>query len=107
MYSTDSFKNTDSFRNKSSDCLYESITESFTYSFKTLILSEMKQETGFMTVTLNHSHSFSWYIQNTDLFRNETSDCLYERVIESLNQLIYSKTLIHSEVKLLTGFMVA
>jgi len=94
------------------------------------IHSETKQVTVFMNESLNHW--LTWFIQTPDSFRNKASDCLYERVTESLTHLIHSnawfiqkqskwqslwmshwiidslnsiKRLIHSETKQVTVFM--
>ncbi len=57
-------------------------------SFKWPIHSETKQVTVFMNESLNHW--LTWVIQMADSFRNKASDCLYERVSESLTHLSHS-----------------
>ncbi len=43
--------------------------------------------------------------KNTDLFISETSDCLYERVIESLTQQICSKNTFISKQNTIPGVL--
>ncbi len=101
----------DSFRNEASDCPYEWATESLTHSirFKRLIHSETRRVTVLMNGPLNHwltrfvqngwfiqktrrvtvlmngplNHWLTRFIQTADSFRNEASDCPYERATES------------------------
>ncbi len=114
----------DSFRNESSGGPYERVTESLTHSIRSnmWIHSVTSQVTVLMNESLNHwltrfiltrgfiqkrvkwrslwtSH---WIIDSLDSFKhldsfsNESSDCPYERVTESLTHSIYSNTWIHS-----------
>lgn len=39
---------------------------------------------GNKSLSLSLNHSFNRFVQTADSFRNEASDSLYERVIESL-----------------------
>ncbi len=69
----------DSFRNQGSDCCYERFTESLTSldACKLLIQWESRQVTVVMNVLLNHW--LTRFVQTTDSFRNQASDCCYER----------------------------
>lgn len=56
----------------------------------------------FLKKSLNHL--LNWFIQYIDSFMTNTRDCLNEWLIESVTQLIHSKTLLHSQPKLMTAF---
>ncbi len=102
---------------KTSNCLYEGVTESLAHSshsngsfdqkrskqlslwrshwiigslesFKHLIRSETKQATVLMKESLNHW--LAQVIQTAHSIRNEASDCSYEGVTESLAHSIHS-----------------
>ncbi len=108
-----------SFRNESNDCLYEWVSESLTRSIhsnssffqkrikwlslwmslwivdsldslKQLILSETNQMTVFMNESLNRW--LARFTQTVNSFRNESNDCLYEWVSESLTHSIHSNS---------------
>lgn len=87
-----SFKNTDSFWNKTSDCLYEWVTESFLQQncSKPLIYSE----TSWLSLGVsNFNHITNTYLfKKSDHFKNETSDTLYPWVTEEFIQPIHSGT---------------
>ncbi len=55
----DSFRNTDSFSYKSSDCLWEWVTESFMTHSETLINLVINQVAVYESESLNHS----WLVQ--------------------------------------------
>lgn len=55
-----------------------------------------------MNESVNQSFNL---LHNADLFNNKTSDCPYERVTESLIQIICSVMLIYSVTKQVTGDM--
>ncbi len=87
IHSTDLFKNTNSFRNETSDWLYEWVIKSFIQPIGSKTCSGMQQETVFTSL---------WIIHLTDSFK--TRDCLYDWIIESF---ICSKALNHLEKTLL------
>ncbi len=69
------------------------MSESLDYTAKQLvqmlIYLAIKQVTVFMSESLDHT--FKQLVQNAESFRKESSDCIYEGVIESHIQIISSK----------------